>query len=351
MRVLSLGTDRKIFEEGSAARLRQQAYAAGLGDLYIIVFSKGGGLAAFSGEHMRAMPTRSWSRLLYGWDAWRIAKRLPKPDIVTVQDPFETGLIGLFIAKRLGVPLHVQVHTDFAARAFRRHSLLNRIRYHLAWYVVRRASRVRVILQRTKDELRQAGITVPIAVLPIFVDTDRFGALAREKHRRWKIDALFVGRLEHEKHPCLALDAVAFARAQGHDIGLTIVGEGTERAELEERARARGISDRVEFVGWQRDTAPFLAKADVALVPSRYEGYGLVIVEALAAGIPVIATDVGIAREAGAIVTDESHFAQTLLEWIADGPRQATLANYPYVAFDDYVTRWCADCAAAAALQ
>lgn len=348
MRVLSIGTDRKIFEKGSPARMRQLAYAQKLGELDVVVLSRGESLAQFSEQTLSVYPTRSTWRLTYGLGARRIARSLRRPDVVTVQDPFETGLIGLRIARMLGVPLHVQVHTDLTSPAFRRHSLMNRIRYHIAWYVLRRASRVRVILARTKDELVAAGITASIEVLPIFVDTQRYASLPREKHPRWKIDALYIGRLEPEKHPCLALDAVAAARTAGHDIGLTIVGEGSEHESLIQRVKHAGIESRVEFVGWQHDIGRYLARADVVLVPSRYEGYGLVIVEALAAGVPVIATDVGVAREAGAIVSSERQFIPTFLKWLADGPRSASLADYPYADFDEYVSRWCADVQATA---
>lgn len=347
-RVLSLGTDRKLLEDGSAVRARQEAYARCLGALDCIVFSRETALVGRTDGSLSVTPTSSRSRLLYGYDAWRLARRLPRPDVVTVQDPFETGLIGLVIARMRRVPLHVQVHTDFTAVAFKRHSLVNRVRYHLAWIVLRRAARVRVILERTKDELVRRGIRTTISILPVFVDVARLAAIAREKHPRFKISALYVGRLEPEKHPCLAIDAVAHVRASGHDIGLTIAGEGSELAFLKEKVRAAGLEGRVEFVGFQRDIAPFLSKADVVLVPSRYEGYGLVIVESLAAGVPVIATDVGVAREAGAIVTDERYFAETLLAWLSDGPRSASLTGYPYASFDEYVEKWCGDVRSAA---
>jgi len=347
MRVLSLGTDRKLFEKGSAVSVRQEAYAKKLGALDHIVFSRESGCTSRVSGSLRVISTCSHSRLFFLFDAWRIAKTLPVPDVITAQDPFETGLAALFIAWQLKVPLHVQVHTDLNARAYRRRSLLNRIRYHLAWFVLHRATRIRVILQRTKDELEAAGIKAPITVLPIFIDTAHFGTIAREKHPRWKIDALYVGRLEPEKHPCLALEAIAAARRAGHDIGLTIVGEGSEQEILAHKAREQKLEARVEFMGWRRDIRPFLARADVVLVPSRYEGYGLVIVEALAAGIPVIATDVGIAREAGAIVTSEKDFPQALVEWIVNGPRNASLAAYPYADEDEYLARWCADIEAA----
>src|SRR5262245_57568111 len=109
MKILSIGTDRKLFEEGSLVRERQAAYAERLGEINIIVFSLGRREPVRFGE-VSVTPTNSRSRLLYGFDAWRIARKLSRPDVVTSQDPFETGLCALFIARMFGTPLHVQVH-------------------------------------------------------------------------------------------------------------------------------------------------------------------------------------------------------------------------------------------------
>jgi glycosyltransferase involved in cell wall biosynthesis len=239
----------------------------------------------------------------------------------------------------------VQVHTDFASNAFGFSSLHNHLRRHIAWFVLRRASHIRVVLQKTKDEIVARGIKVPVTVLPIYVDVGRFASISRTKHPRWKIAALCVGRLEKEKNFARAIDAVAAARKIGHDIGLTIIGSGSQLPRLRERAMRLGIVDRVEFAGWQNDLTKYYSQADIVLVPSRYEGYGLVIVEALAAGIPVLSTDVGVAREAGTILTTAKEFPHTLMNWIKDGPRQASLLNLPYRNFDEYVNRYCDDVA------
>ena len=351
MRVLSIGTDRKLFEEGSAVRARQKSYAEKFGNLDIIVFSKGGLPQIIKDGSMQVLSTASSTKLLYGWDAFRIAKSLVRPDVVTSQDPFETGLISLLIARRLKVPLHVQVHTDFTCRGFvNPYISLNRVRRWIAWFVLKRAARIRVTLERTKDELVRRGIKAPISVLPIFIDVARFAAIPREKHPKWKIAVLCVGRLEKEKNFGLAIDAVRVARKKGHDIGLTIVGEGSELSILRERAMRLGIVDRVEFAGWHDDVTKYLSQADLFLVPSHYEGYGLVIIEALAAGIPVLSTDVGVAREAGAMVAPAKEFSAALLRWIENGPRQAALAQAPYKSQSDYIGRYCADIAAAAGL-
>lgn len=338
MRILSIGTDRNIFDNGSVARIRHEAYARLLGNLDIVVFSRRAHeVRATQDSHLCITSTNSFSRFLYGFDAIFVALRLSRPDVVTVQDPFETGLVGLIISRMFRVPLHVQVHTDFTSPAFFRHSFVNRVRYNLAWFVLRRAVRIRVVLERTKDDILARGVNAPITVLPIFADVAHLAEITRVKHPRFKIALLFIGRLEPEKHPCLAIDALSVVRVAGHDAGLTIVGDGSERALLEQRAHRLGLDRFIEFMSWQKDVAPFLSQADILLVPSRYEGYGLVIVEALAACVPVLATDVGCAREAGAIVTSEKDFIATLVQWAKSGPRHATLANYPYPDFETYV--------------
>lgn len=340
MRVLSIGTDRNVFDEGSVVRARQEAYAREFGHLDLVVFSRRGNSVRHGvSRSLSLTPTDSRSRFLYGFDAIRIARRLPRPDAVTVQDPFETGFAALLVARMLGVPLHAQVHTEIAAQAWWRRMF--------ARIVLPCASRIRVVSERIRGELARAGITAQITILPVFTDLARFESIPRAKHPRFKIALLFIGRLEREKRPCLAIDALAAARAAGHDAGLTIIGEGSERAYLEEKTRRLGIERFVEFIPWRRDVAPFLSQADIALVPSRYEGYGLAIVEALAAGVPVLATDVGIAREAGAIVVAPGEFPRVLVEWIARGPRQGQLApafrsSLPD-SFSRYVRAYCDD--------
>ncbi len=341
MRLLSIGSDRKLFEEGSLVRERQESYAARLGETDIIVFCRPK-REVFSFGDVTVHPTNSYTKLWYGWDAWRIARTLPKPDVVTTQDPFETGLVALFIARTLGVPLHVQVHTDFTSKEFSRHSFMNWVRARIAWFVLRRAAHVRTILERTAEDLRASGLK-SVSVLPIFVDAESYAKTPRMKHPRWKIALLCVGRFEKEKRYDVAIEALALARAKGHDAGLTIVGEGRERSTYYRRAQRLRVADRVEIVGWQHGLSQYYAQADIVLVPSRYEGYGLTIVEALAAGVPVLSTDVGVAREAGAMIVDIREFPQALVRWIENGPRQRNLAMHPYRDLEDYVEKYCAD--------
>lgn len=101
---------------------------------------------------------------------------------------------------------------------------------------------------------------------------------------------LVAGRLVVEKDISLALRTAAIV-AQRQSIHVEIVGAGPLRPQLERESRDLGIADRVDFAGHVSDIRPYLAEADVLLSTSRYEGYPAVIVEALAAHVPVVATD------------------------------------------------------------
>lgn len=329
--------------------MRQKAYGAHFDAFDIIVFTlrsqKYAPTTLSPGVH--AYPTASRAKLLYGFGAIAKALRLSKPEVISVQDPFEAGLVGLCIARLRGVPLHVQVHTDFLSPVFAEHSFLDRLRVVIAGIVIPRAAHVRVVSHTVKTAIeKRYHPRASIGVLPIFVDIDRFrnaqpGELThRFRHFRKKL--LAVARLEKEKNVSLAIES--FAKAAPEDACLIIVGEGSERASLESQAQKLDIIPRVFFEGFQ-ETVPYYALADLVLVPSHFEGYGLVIIEALASGKPVLSTDVGIAREAGAIITTPGKFSDTLAQWFQDGAREAKLLNYPYSDFDGFVSAYVADLA------
>jgi glycosyltransferase involved in cell wall biosynthesis len=102
-----------------------------------------------------------------------------------------------------------------------------------------------------------------------------------------------VGRLTAIKQHDLFLEMAARVHASRPDAVFLVVGDGDLRVTLEGRARELGIADRTRFVGWRRDLPTIYAAADVFALTSRNEGTPVALIEAMAAGVPGVATDVG----------------------------------------------------------
>ena len=101
-----------------------------------------------------------------------------------------------------------------------------------------------------------------------------------------------VGRLSEQKQFSVLLKAVQKVRQKNQQsVELYIVGDGPLRAKLKRDVEELGISDLTQFVGWQNNPYAYIASADVFVLPSRFEGFGIVLVEALALGIPIVSTD------------------------------------------------------------
>jgi len=103
----------------------------------------------------------------------------------------------------------------------------------------------------------------------------------------------WFGRMTAVKRTPDLLAALAALRGRGVDAALLLVGDGTDREQLEWLAHERGLARHVYFLGYQQEVAPWYAVADVVALTSVNEGTPVTIIEALAAGRPVVATDVG----------------------------------------------------------
>ena len=100
---------------------------------------------------------------------------------------------------------------------------------------------------------------------------------------------LAIGRLEYQKGFDLLLEA--FAQLSNTSTRLTILGEGSQRQALEGQIAELGLQSRVDLPGFVSDLKPHLQKAHLFVLPSRWEGFGCVVIEAMAQGLPVVVTD------------------------------------------------------------
>jgi glycosyltransferase involved in cell wall biosynthesis len=129
-------------------------------------------------------------------------------------------------------------------------------------------------------------------------DEEREAPLARRWRERFLATPLkplwvVAGRLEEQKGHDILFDALVALARIGLDFTLAVAGDGSRRGWLEQRALSLGLSPRVQFVGQLDDVGGLLAAADGVVLPSRWEGLPLVLLEAMARGRPIVATAVG----------------------------------------------------------
>ena len=144
---------------------------------------------------------------------------------------------------------------------------------------------------------------------------------------------LAIGRLDRWKAYDRLLEALA--RLQRTDLHLVLVGDGDLRADLEEQARRIGVAGRVTLAGYRRDVGRLLLASDIFVISSRKEGLPMVLLEAMAARLPVVATRVGAIPDAlgdgqaGVLVPaeDPGALAAAIEELAAAPERRADLAE------------------------
>jgi D-inositol-3-phosphate glycosyltransferase len=244
-----------------------------------------------------------------GVDAWRLARGL-RYGLIHAHY-WLSGVVGLALRERWGVPLLQMFHTlghlkNAVARSAADREPGLRIAEELRIageadriIVASPAERVQLVRDQGADPRR-------IAVVPCGVDTELFTPGPRPQARAaLGLDGrplvLYVGRVAPIKGLDVLLDAIARLRAAGHPLRLLVVGgerdeplDGHEAA-LRRRAEALRLGDAVTFAGAQPQPAlrAYYRAADVTVLPSYYESFGMVALEAMACGSPVVATRVG----------------------------------------------------------
>jgi glycosyltransferase involved in cell wall biosynthesis len=174
-------------------------------------------------------------------------------------------------------------------------ALLSRLRRHspvlekLLYHVVRLFDVVVVRGRRAADFVEANALARQVLIVSGSVDADRF----RPHERAKEYDLVLVARHIKEKQPHLLLDIVAHLRHTHPDVRAALVGDGPLTAELEAQARRLGIEQNVCFLGKLERVEQVLASSKLFVLTSATEGLAIAMVEAMAAGLPVLAPDVG----------------------------------------------------------
>ena len=222
----------------------------------------------------------------------RLAKRLRtlRPDILHTHNP-QAHLHGAWAARLAGV--RVVVHTRHGRDRARKPVLAALSRMATVW-----TDKFVAVSEDAATAAREIE-KVPAAKLLVIhngIDLDRFlfdpAAPILPRNR-----AVTVGRLAPIKDQATLLRAVRIVCNRKPGFRLDIVGEGPSRPELEALRAELGLGEAVAFRGYQEDVRPFLSAADFFVMSSISEGICIALLEAMAAGLPAVATDVGGNRE------------------------------------------------------
>lgn len=258
---------------------------------------------------------------------WRLYLELKrrKPDIIHLH-LFGGDLYGLIAGRLAKVPYIVSTehNLNYSESRFRR---------AIKKMLIPRMDKVVAVSEAVKGYLASEGIDgSAIEVIHNGIDTARFKSPA-DRGRRTGTIIGSVGRLTAQKDYATLLEAISLLK--GHNVSCLLVGEGEERADLEKIIRKKGLASQVMLLGAQDAIGEFLAKLDIFVLPSRWEGFGLVVLEAGASRLPVIASKVDGIKE---IITDNKNgllfeagnagdLAEKIKELAADTQKAGRLAK------------------------
>lgn len=311
-------------------------------------------------------PGISWGKT--GWQAGaplsaEAKEIIPGLDIGHLHHPFVAGRVGLAHCRAAGVPVVFTNHTRydlysdtygrFVPRGWRMSALRN--------YMAKFASEVDLVIAPSpgvQKWLCDFGITCNAVQLSNAVDTQPFMNPSRPCSRSefgftdQDIIYVYLGRLSDEKNLGLLMDAFVSAAERDDRVALLLIGDGPSRKMATERAWAHGVGKRVHFAGRTpyEHVPDILASADVFVTASVTEVHPLVIMEGMAAGLPVIGVHspgVGDIVESGVtgFLTQEKapEFAERILDYSRDDELRQRMAKAAKAEAAKYDVRIAAD--------
>lgn len=305
--VIAFSYAKRVLLPGTRERERMVKYGSVLGNYHVVVFTKKaeqypayvqeGGVSFYA--------TSSGNKVRMVRDAYRIGRAIIDQHkeikwTVSAQDPFASSLPALALSFFCAATLHVQIHGDIFSKYFFGHSGFAVGKRWYATFVLHRAKKIRVVSERIKRSLLDRGIcSEKIVVLPIQSDTQTF--LKVGENRTYaagdEVKFLYVGRFAPEKNLWLLIQSFAQAKREGMNGKLSLLGEGPTYASLVSEIQRLNVSESVAFLPWSNEVSTMMSTVDVLCLSSFHEGYAMVLHEAMAAGLPVITTDVGCAGD------------------------------------------------------
>lgn len=259
-------------------------------------------------------------------------------DLFHIRQALFAAFVGVLAGKLLGRPAVVTVTGSGASGSVA--TLRSRRSGPALRRVIAHADAVVSLSAESTEELATIGIRRTVVSIPNGVDTAHFRPATDRRALRRRLGlppgpiVFHAGRLSPEKGQDVLVEAWPQVTGSHGDALLLLAGDGPERAALHAAVRRLGVADRVCFLGDVPDVAPYLAASDVFVLPSRAEGMSNALLEALATGLPCLASAVGgnqavIAPGENGLLSppeDARELAAGLRALLSDGALRARLA-------------------------
>lgn len=311
MKVLSLSLDPLILNKDSVVASRSIRYGEALEAYTIIVPSPKSDVVTLS-PLCAVYGTGGTTKISKLIQIWRIATKLLKVntyDVISSQDTYFLGFIAYLLARKYHLGLEVQVLGIEKMSSLRR---------FLTKFVLTKAGSIRVLSLGLKKRLvTEFGISdARMMLVPIFVDVSSLGFstenLPLEMRRKLedathsfaqkydgRFNILSVNRLVSIKNISMQIGVLRILKDTYPQVLLHIVGDGPLQLALQKQIEDYGLTEHVILHGFKSgaDLSPFFTQSDCFVLTSDFEGYGMVVIEAATAGLPIVMTDVGCAGE------------------------------------------------------
>ena len=215
----------------------------------------------------------------------KVAKKY-KPDIIHAHD-FTASIIAAIVSpKKVKVISHIH-NNNFWIKKVNLKTLiylLSTIRYKKILIVSNSIINEYVFRKLIKKKTEVIGNVI---------DINKIKKLSEEKNIQNNYDVIFIGRLSMEKQPQKFIEIIKKLKEKNSEIKAVMVGDGSLKEECEKIIKDNNLEDNIELKGFKKNPYIYLKNSKILCMTSGYEGYGLVAVEALSLGKPVVATDVG----------------------------------------------------------
>jgi len=250
-------------------------------------------------EEVEIFPSSSRSPLFFIFDAFQLARQIfvnYQMDLVLSQDPFITGLVAYLIKRRYNCAFLIHFHGDFWQNKYwLREKWYNFILLWLSRFLVKRADGIKVVSSGIKDKLVRAGIAEKkIRVIPTPVDLNKFiychseeVRKFRKKHQNRKT-VINVGRKDPSKDYSTLYKAISLIYNDYKKLAFWQVGSGDYllgKIKTDENLMLIS-SGKIK----QEELVNYYHASDIYVSSSKHESFGKVLIEAMAAGLPVVAT-------------------------------------------------------------